>query len=168
MNQELSIKLTNNNGIFHVEPESYPFLYENLKTTVLTQVQLSEHVNPAEIEQHGYGAFEWAFAPTVNYNQSVESVGITKHDDGFWRPTFLVRDATAEEISIRTHNQAQSVRTDMYWKLGKSYLDQQHIDNVNISSDQWDLYRQQVADILTQPNFPWDVTFPVSLVHEED
>lgn len=162
MIQDLVIKLDENKQPLGDEVQSPPMLYVNLKA-VLPNASLSdERAIPEEVEQHGYGVFEWAWAPEVPYNESVEPVGLTRHEDGIFRPTFLVRDATQEEIDARRVEAEYRVRYERTLLLVRTdYTQLPHAPaEFKEKAVEWEAYRQALRDITKQPGFPFDVKWP--------
>ena len=109
MNQDLVIKLNEIGQPIGVI-ESPPMLYTNLKT-LHPGISWPENVTPSQVEEYGYGAFEWASVPAeLPYNQSVQDVGLQKQSDGFWRQTFVTSLASAEQMEIKTNERKEVLR----------------------------------------------------------
>ena len=166
MDQQLVIKLTSGDG--NGAPiglvKSPPMLYKNLKDLYPT-ITFSEKATASETEPYWYGVFEWAWGPTnLPHTQSFDDIGLTKHQDGIWRPTFVVREATQEEIVERTANKSLEVRFERKQLLLDSDFSQlaDAPSNVKENIEAWKAYRQSLRDIPSQPEFPWNVTFPTA------
>lgn len=163
MNQQLVIKLTagDGTGVPVGLVESPPMLYTNLKQLFPT-VEFSENATPSEVEPYWYGVFEWAyFTEVLPHTQSADSIGLTKHDDGVWRDTFVVRDASAEEIVSRTEAKESDVRRQRNKLLRQS--DWTQLPDAQITQEkvsEYATYRQALRDVPAQAGFPWSVTFP--------
>jgi hypothetical protein len=94
-------------------------------------------------------------------------LGLTRNLDGVWRETFVERNATAEEISQRTQQQASEMRftrnrllsdTD-YTQLPDCVLPQEKIQEFSV-------YRKALRDVTKLPGFPWSFDFPNAPTHE--
>ena len=161
MDQQLVIKLSETTGAPIGLVESPPMLYSNFKM-LFAQHKFQDVASPQEVEQHGYGVYEWAWPPTnISYEESVNEVGLSKHQDGIWRLTFMIRSATQEEIRQRTDLKAQEIREERnlflrntdYTQLQDNGLTKEAVQNYAV-------YRQTLRDIPKQLGFPWEVVFP--------
>jgi len=135
----------------------------------LSNIALSdERAIPEELEPHGYGVFEWAWAPNVPYTQTAEPAGVTRHNDGIFRPTFNVRSATENEIKERTTQASQEARHKRNRHLTNSDITQlpQATEQMKAKVVEWEAYRQELRDISEQAGFPFDVQWPTK--PEED
>jgi hypothetical protein len=168
MLQDLVIKLDENKQPLGNEVQSPPLLYANIKAITPNATLSDERAIPAEVEQHGYGVFEWAWAPEVAHTQTVESVGVTRHNDGIYRPTFNVRSATADEITERALQASAEVRSMRNRRLTNSDITQlpQATEQMKAKVVEWEEYRQALRDITAQEGFPFDVQWPTK--PEED
>jgi|688.fasta_scaffold161807_2 hypothetical protein len=164
MLQDLVIKLNENKQPLGNEVESHPLLYTNIKAITPNATLSDERAIPAEVEQYGYGVFEWAWAPEVLHTQTAESVGVTCHEDGIFRPTFNVRASTQEELDAKYAQVAAEVRGRRNFKLLRSDITQlpQATEQMKAKAAEWEVYRQALRDIPSQEGFPWDVTFPTA------
>jgi hypothetical protein len=96
------------------------------------------------------------FDPTKNVND-----GTPVLQGETWVQTWVVTDASAEEIEQRTADQAQSVRGQRNALISQS--DWTQLDDTPVTNAkklEWAAYRQSLRDIPTQPGFPWDITWP--------
>ncbi len=165
MDQQLVIKLENKSD-GSIAPvgliESPPMLYTNLKALHPT-ISFSDKIIASEVEPYLYGAFNWAYLPTdLPYNKSADNVGLKKHEDGFWKPTFIVRDATTEEIANRTIEKSNRIRGERNAYLRQT--DYTQLQDVNIAQakvNEYVIYRKQLRDLPLQDGFPWNVIFPI-------
>lgn len=96
--------------------------------------------------------------PTVDYTKNV-SEGEPVNSDNHWEQTWVVTEATAEEIQERTNFQASLVRNQRNQLLSAS--DWTQLADAPVDSLTWAVYRQGLRDITTQTGFPWEVTWPV-------
>jgi hypothetical protein len=164
MDQQLVIKLTTNDGTgVPIGPidSSPPLLYTNLKH-LYPDFAFSEKATPSETESFGYGVYERiAFNPDIPYNKTAVDTTLAKQDDGVWRNTLIIRDATPEEIYERTEAKAKEVRRirDRDLRL----TDWTRLDDVNLSDEkknQYLTYRNLLRDVPQQPGFPWNINYP--------
>jgi hypothetical protein len=162
MIQDLVIKIDENKQPLGNEVQSPPLLYENIKRVLSNVVLSDERAIPEEVEQHGYGVFEWAWAPEVPYSQTAESDGVTRHADGIYRPTFNVREATQSELDSRYEQASAEVRTARKYQLQRSDITQlpQATDEMKENAADWESYRQALRDITNQSGFPFNVQWP--------
>jgi hypothetical protein len=107
--------------------------------------------------------FEWAWAPVVtDYTKSIDDVGLTKHQDGIWRPTFVERNATSEEITERTKQKKlheRYTRNDLLTQSDYTQLPDSGLSETKVM--EYRVYRQELRDIPTQEGFPWVVEYPL-------
>lgn len=82
--------------------------------------------------------------------------------EGVWVQTWVVTDATPQEVEQRALERAQSVRSERDfllqstdWRIVKSYESGQSI------SQDWMTYRQALRDVSSQVGFPYSVIWPV-------
>jgi hypothetical protein len=161
MDQQLVIKLSEQTGSPIGLVESPPMLYTNLKM-LFKQNVFSDIATATEVEPIGYGVFEWAWAPAAShYTKSIDDVGLTKHQDGIWRPTFVERNATSKEIAERTKHkklEERYKRDDLLAKCDYTQLFDSGLSETKVM--EYKAYRQALRDITLQEGFPWDVEFP--------
>ena len=166
MDQQLVIKLTSNDGV--IAPigyvESPPILYTNLKA-LYPSVNFSDVATSSETEPYEYGVFEHATPPyDLEYTKSFDDVGITKQEDGIWRQTFVVRDATESEIAKRTKEKAIQQRNLRMLLLRRTdYIFAGDApDNVVADKEAWRAYRQALRNVPSLPGFPWTHVMPLA------
>lgn len=161
MDQQLVIKLSEETRAPIGLVESPPLLYSNFKR-LFPKETFSDKAVAVEVESFGYGVFEWSWAPTdLLYTRSSDDVGLTKHSDGIWRPTFVERAATEEEIAQRTKLKAESVRIDRDQLLrGTDYTQLPDCVFPSEVVSKFAVYRQSLRDIPKQEGFPWKVIYP--------
>jgi hypothetical protein len=163
MDHQLVIKLTSGdgNGVPVGLVEFPPMLYTNLKELYPT-VNFSEKATPSETEPYWYGVFEWAYSPIdLPYNKSFDEAGLTKDADGIWKPTFIVRDATQEELKIRIDNQSEGQRFLRNKKLLLSdFFDLSDSPLSETKKEEYKVYRQALRDITSQEGFPFNIQWP--------
>ena len=161
LDKQLVIELNDQKQPKGTPNEFPPILYSNFKM-FYPGITFEPIRNPEHIEQFGYGAFDWEFKPEIEleYNKSYEDAGLTKRDDGIWKPTWIIVDATAEEINARKTEEARLFRDQRDALLIKSDFifapdAPEHIKN-NIQA--WVDYRQKLRDLTLDPDFPIGMT----------
>lgn len=162
MLQDLVIKIDENKQPLGDEVQSPPLLYTNMQAITPNAVLSNERAIPEEVEQHGYGVFEWAWAPEVPHTQTAESVGVTRHSDGIFRPTFNIRSATVDEIAERTLQAAINARAKRNRHLTNSDITQlpNATEQMKAKVAEWETYRQALRNISEQAGFPFDIQWP--------
>ena len=96
-------------------------------------------------------------APSVDYTKNL-IWGTPVFNNG-WEQTWIVEDATTEQIAERTASQSASVRAERNRLLEAS--DWTQLADSTADKPAWAAYRQQLRDIPSQPGFPFNVTWPV-------
>lgn len=165
MDQQLIIKLTGTNQ--NSEPlglvESPPILYTNFKE-LNREVAFSDIMNASELLPFGYGPFDYnSEPPIVDHTKSIEYIGLTKHSDNIWRKTWIVRDATQDEINQRTEEKAADMRSRR--NKGLRVTDFTHAtDNTKPISEEkrreFAEYRQKLRDLPLQEGWPFNIIIP--------
>ena len=79
--------------------------------------------------------------------------------NGKWTQSWIVADATAEEIAIRIEEMAQSIRTQRNQMLSDS--DWTQISDAPVDKNAWAAYRQELREVPQQDGFPHNVQWPV-------
>jgi hypothetical protein len=97
--------------------------------------------------------------PQVPYTQNFAE-GVPALISGVWTQTWVVTDATPEQISERTDNKSNMVRLDRNSRL--TACDWTQLPDVSIDASAWAEYRQDLRDITNQAGFPWDVEWPLT------
>lgn len=81
--------------------------------------------------------------------------------DGVWTQTWIVTDATREQIAERTAEKASMVRADRNQRLSAcDWTQLADAPLTNTSTAAWAAYRQALRDLSTQAGFPWSITWP--------
>jgi len=120
--------------------------------------QVSFPADPPESTFEEFGVFPClqTTRPKINYTQNVTEA--FEQVAGAWTQTWVVTDASADEIEQRTQAQASSVRKDRNERLAAS--DWTQVIDAPVDQDAWAAYRQELRDIPSQVGFPWDVIWP--------
>lgn len=164
MDHTLVIKLTSENGsgVPIGLIESPPMLWLTLKARN-PGFSWSSTAVASEVEQFGYGLWEWVEEPSVirytkeTYIKSYRQDGITKHSDNVWRNTFTEVDATEEEKAERTNMEKELKIRERNQALRFSDFTQvEDAPNyIKAKQSEWNIYRQALRDLPTQEGFPW-------------
>lgn len=75
-----------------------------------------------------------------------------------WMQTWIVTDATADEIAARTEAQAQEMREQRNQIL--STCDWTQLPDAPVGQAAWATYRQALRDLPSDPGWPWDFGWP--------
>ena len=97
--------------------------------------------------------------PQITWEQNVAE-GEPELIDGTWTRTWVVTDATPEQITERTEAQASSVRADRNRRLAD--CDWTQLPDAPVDHTIWAAYRQDLRDVTSQPGFPWEIIWPVA------
>lgn len=165
MNQDLVIKLKDGAHGAKVAAgsvqDSPPLLYVNL-VRLFPQVSFSENATPSEVEPLNYGVFQWEWEPDLPYNKSADSVGVTRNSNGIWKPTFVIRNATQEEIDLRTKEKTSLEKHRRYSELRHSdfIFSPDAPQSVKDNMQAWLDYREALRNITDQVGFPFNVVWP--------
>lgn len=95
--------------------------------------------------------------PTEDYTKVVSEINPTLVD-GVWTQTWLIENATEEEIQEKIQQKWEEVRTTRNTLLTESDWTQVSDSPLN-SSQEWKDYRQSLRDITNQLN-PFEITWP--------
>ena len=137
----------------------YPIYEGDLKVLVGYTDSL---VNQFECPE-GYVAVEDVPYPTVQIDHTQTIVDDTPQIiDGKWTRVWTIREATEEELNIRTELKSEEVR-----KIRNQLLfltDWTQLADSPVNSSIWSNYRQNLRDIPQQKGFPWEVEWPESPV----
>ena len=143
------IKVTN--GVI----EKYPYSIGELRKDN-PQTSFPKNPNNALLAEWGVLPVEQVGSPSVDHTKNVTEG--TPVNEGGWKQTWVVTDASASEIQSRTNNQAESVRIQRSEKLVE--CDWTQLSDSQVDKAVWATYRQSLRDIPAQAGFPWNVTWP--------
>lgn len=96
--------------------------------------------------------------PQVSHTQN-HTEGTPELIDGVWTQTWLVTDATPEQVAERTAEKANMIRAERNARLAA--CDWTQLSDAPVNSLAWANYRQALRDVTAQPGFPWSVEWPV-------
>ena len=94
--------------------------------------------------------------PPSDYTKNV--IEGTPANQGGWKRTWTVVNATAAEIQERTDSQAANVRAERDQKLVDT--DWTQVADAPVSKTAWAQYRQALRDLPAQSGFPHTITWP--------
>lgn len=94
--------------------------------------------------------------PSTDYTKNVQE-GPIANDNG-WKQTWVVVDASAEEIAERTGQVAAGVRGERDQLLNG--CDWTQVADAPVDKAAWATYRQALRDVPSQAGFPHNVTWP--------
>lgn len=98
-------------------------------------------------------------SPEADHTKNVvEGMPVYVSERSRWEQTWIVTDATTEQIAERTTNKATEVRSERNKKLADS--DWTQVADAPVDKTVWAAYRQQLRDISSQSGFPWEITWP--------
>jgi hypothetical protein len=95
--------------------------------------------------------------PNVDHTQNLTE-GQPALVDGQWQQTWVITDATPEEVSQRAAQQADDIRNKRNQLLSES--DWTQIADAPVNATAWATYRQALRDVTSQVGFPYDITWP--------
>ena len=96
------------------------------------------------------------FAPTIDHTQNV-SEGEPIFTGEYWEQSWVVSEATDEEVIVRTEAQWSSVRADRNVRLAA--CDWTQLPDAPVDAAPWAEYRQALRDI-TQQADPFAIVWP--------
>lgn len=134
----------------------YPLFEGDIKLR-FPNVSFSDSFTPPD----EYTLIEDVPYPQVSYTQNV-SEGIPQLIDSKWTRVWVITEASAEEIDIRTELKASDVlkvRNNILKASDWTQLQDSPLSEpVKLA---WAVYRQELREIVNQPSYPWEVTWPL-------
>jgi hypothetical protein len=99
--------------------------------------------------------------PATDHTKNVAEGPLTLVD-GVWTQSWVITDASAEELAIRREEKARSVRSERDHLLQQSdWVVTAHAERGLPVPPEWRSYRQALRDISKQAGWPYSVTWPV-------
>lgn len=129
---------------------SYPVLQQDVQRAVGT-FDINRPPRP-------YAVVNPVEKPAVDYRKNVTEGAPTKTGH-VWNQTWVVTDASDEEIATRTAAKGEELKTLRDDLLSDSDWTQLP-DCALPNKDEWTAYRQLLRDVPQQAGFPWTVTWP--------
>lgn len=139
------------------EVDKYPYSVRDLFND---NPQTSFPAKPTKELLAEWGVFEVVMIdpPEVDHTKNVTEV-LPVNTDGSWVQSWLVTDASQEEIASRTEEAKRQVRDQRNAALTAS--DWTQVNDSLVDKAIWAQYRQSLRDITSQVDFPFNVVWPV-------
>lgn len=96
-------------------------------------------------------------APVVDHTKDL-AVGPPEQVKGAWQQSWVISNASADEVAQRVQTQWEGVRADRNYRLSVS--DWTQLPDAPVSSSVWAAYRQALRDITTQSD-PFNIEWPL-------
>jgi hypothetical protein len=140
------------NNAIAVYPYTLSQLREDNPYTSFTQSLTSE-----ELAEFNAVIVEPVEAPVVPYTETVtESIPVLV--SGIWQQTWVITQATEQEVNNRLSLKASEIRVQRNSLLSQS--DWTQVLDAPVDQPAWATYRQALRDITAQPSFPLEVVWP--------
>lgn len=98
--------------------------------------------------------------PQVTVNETgIEDTPILDNNTSKWVQTWIVKQATSEEVLDRVLKKTSEIRKIRDDLLSGS--DWTQVSDSPVNKEEWSLYRQALRDIPTQEGFPFNVVWPL-------
>ena len=142
--------------------DTYPYNVGQLRRDN-PKTSFPKHVPDEMLAEWGVQPVTKRDRPTVDHTKNVAE-GTPVLTNGIWTQVWEITDATAEEITERTEQASNNVRSqrdtllaDSDWRVIKAQ------ETSTPMSQAWVDYRQALRDITDHANFPWlnDDDWPV-------
>jgi hypothetical protein len=105
----------------------------------------------------GYVEITDAPQPEIDHTKNITE-GTPQNIGGLWTRTWLVSNATPEQIEERTDRRSVQARQDRNRRLAE--CDWTQLPDAPVDKEVWAAYRQDLRDVSSQAGFPWDITWP--------
>jgi hypothetical protein len=146
-----------NNGVI----EKYPYTIGELRKEN-PNTSFPSSIPNSTLAEYGIVTVIVTGAPKVDYTKNVtQQTPVFNAERNRWETSWVVTDATAEEIEDRVASQAATVRIERNLLIAE--CDWTQLDDTPITNSkklEWAAYRQALRDIPSQPGFPFDITWP--------
>jgi hypothetical protein len=141
-------------------PTGHAVVEDNLK------VLFPEHNFPAiwtpvAAQALGFGIYEFTQVPEAPRFKKAIEVPPSRAPNGIYYQAWQIVDMTSEEQAAATEERAEQVRMHRNFKLMQ--CDWTQLQDAPLNEQQkasWVAYRQQLREVPTQQDFPWDVSWP--------
>lgn len=107
----------------------------------------------------GYAVVQATPEPAITYTQNLAEGAPKKGKTGYTQ-TWIISDASAEQITERTDAEAASIRQERNQRLAD--CDWTQLPDAPVDASAWAAYRQDLRDVTSQPGFPWNIIWPMS------
>jgi hypothetical protein len=121
---------------------------------------------PEDIEPLGFGLYDFSNQPDFGTFEKAVEVAPVKDEYGIWRQTWAVEPMTEEEVTARTKQEWNGVRSHRNFRL--TMCDWTQLPDAPLTNTQmaaWATYRQALRDVTDQAD-PFNILWPVSPVGE--
>jgi hypothetical protein len=145
------VKLASDDSI-----EQYPYTLTDLIRDN-RNVSFPSVITPDIVTDFGLAPVEPSEQPTVDHTQNLTR-GVEQLPDGTFVETWVVSDASSEEVAERAAAESRSIRVTRGEALKNS--DWTQLPDAPVDSAAWADYRQALRDIPEQAGFPWTITWP--------
>lgn len=98
--------------------------------------------------------------PAPVFDHTVNPQSNPVNNNGKWMQQWTNIPASQAEIAQRTSIQSATVRGERDRRLAAS--DWTQLPDANVNTANWAAYRQQLRDVSSQAEFPWNVEWPVA------
>lgn len=118
-------------------------------------------ITPDVLAQFGAVIVVMTGSPEADHTKNVRQ-GTPELANNRWQTTWVVEDASEEEIASRVEERAASVRADRDARLAA--CDWTQVDDTPIGNAKklaWANYRQSLRDLPSQEGFPFNIVWPV-------
>jgi hypothetical protein len=138
--------------------EKYPYSFQQLRAD---NPQVSFPADPSD-----EALAEWGIVPVLpleapeGYPTKNVEEGIPEPQNGKYYQTWLVTDATAEQVAARAELEAKRIRAKRNQLL--SACDWTQLPDASVDAAAWATYRRALRDIPAQAGFPWAIVWPGS------
>ena len=136
--------------------DQYPYTVGNLRRDN-PNTSFPKRVSDEMLADWGVYPVAKADMPNVDHTQNLTE-GQPALVDGQWQQTWVITDATPEEVSQRAAQQADDIRNTRNQLLSDS--DWTQIADAPVDATAWATYRQALRDVTSQVGFPYDITWP--------
>lgn len=139
--------------------EKYPYSINDL---IKDNPNTSFPQNPTDALLSEWGVFSVSLVeiPIVDHTKNVTE-GSPVQENGKWKQSWVVTNATTEQIQQRTNDKALAVRSERDKLISQSDWTQLNDSPISgTKQTEWGNYRQALRDIPQQTGFPWNVNWP--------
>lgn len=105
----------------------------------------------------GYAVVQQVPEPAITYTQNIAE-GAPAESDGTYQQTWVISNASAEEVAERTARQSVDIRQERNQRLAD--CDWTQLPDAPVDAAAWATYRQELRNVTSQAGFPWEVNWP--------
>lgn len=142
----------------HLSTQEYPItIYDIKRNFPNTSFPADINVFNDCVGEFGYAVVSPTPSPIVDYTKNVSKGDPIETENGY-QQTWVISNASQEEIAERTAQKASEIREERNILLLTS--DWTQLSDAPVDSSAWATYRQELRDISSQTEFPWNVIWP--------